>query len=134
MVPLFTQDGQQVTSPQQLLSSDLNFVKGMEGANNWPTRPNSRTVVFDQDDDVMYVIKTDMYNNKDITRKRFYDEPEPKLEDMFVSKQEFVDLKGEIQDVKFAIQQFIATANANNELPDASTDESATVSQHVQCS
>lgn len=89
--------------------NDLQRTKGMAGARSIITRPNSRDVAFDEDDDILYIIQTDINNNKTIRRCRFYDEPEPKPEDIFASKDEINELKGEIGDVKQSIRELAAT-------------------------
>lgn len=95
---------------------DLQQTSGMEGARNLKTTLNSRSVAFDSNDDVFYIIRTDMNGSKTINRYRFYEEPEPKPEDIFASKAEIRELKGEIDNVQQSIRELTAavtTAIAN---------------------
>jgi hypothetical protein len=97
------------------LITDLPQTVGMNGARAYPTRASSRTAVFDKDDDVFYVIATDLNNNKTIVRYRFFEEPEPKPEDLFASKSEIKELKGEIDNVQQSIRDLTAAiTNAIN--------------------
>ena len=102
------------TNPlNQTLLSDLPKVQGLNGARAVLTRANTRTVVFDDDDDIFYVIYADINNNKNIGRYRFYAEPEPKPEDIFASKEEIRELKGEINNVQQSIRE-LADAITNS--------------------
>ncbi len=59
----------------QLPGRDLPKVKGIESAKMFITMPDSRCAVFDEDDDVFYIIETDSSNFKSkIRRFRFYEE------------------------------------------------------------
>jgi hypothetical protein len=85
---------------------DLMKVKGIESAKMFPTRPNTRTAVFDENDDVFYVISTDAWNYKTIQRFRFVEEPlEVANESKFATKEEFNTLKEMINNVQHSIQQ-----------------------------
>ena len=60
----------------QLPSSDLLKVKGIDSVRMYPTQPNSRVALFDEDDDVFYVVRTDASNFKsEIRRYRYVEEP-----------------------------------------------------------
>lgn len=100
-------------NPNAILS-DLPRTKGMDGARSVITRPNTRSVYFDTDDDIFYIVQTDINNNKEITRFRFEEAPEPKPEDIFVSKEEFNVMRGELGDVKQSIQELTAAILAAN--------------------
>ena len=107
--------------------TDLQHTSGMNGARSIITRPSSRIVVFDHDDDLMYIIATDINNNKDIKRFRFYEEPEPKPEDIFASKEEINELKGEMQNVQQSIRDLtIAVTKAINSNTDDQLDNGST--------
>lgn len=94
---------------------DLQQTSGMDGARSIITRPSSRIAVFDKNDDIVYIISTDTNNNREIRRCRFYDEPEPKPEDIFASKAEMKELKGEIDNVQQSIRELTAVVtNAIN--------------------
>lgn len=89
-------------------------VNGKRGVDAFPTQPNQKYALFDKEDDVIYFFATDTNNIKSsIRRVRFMDEPEPEPENMFVSKQEFAELKGEINNVQQSIQQLIAIQSTN---------------------
>lgn len=103
--------------------TDLQQTAGMSGASSIVTRPSSRIAVFDKDDDVMYIIATDLNGNKNIGRYRFYAEEEPKPEDIFASKAEIRELKGEMDNVQQSIRELTAAiTNALN--ADASNSSS----------
>lgn len=93
---------------QATILNDLQKTKGMNGARTILTRPSSRIAVFDEEDDIFYIIQTDINNNKTVSRFRFQLEPEPKPEDIFASKEEINELKGEIGDVKYSIRELTA--------------------------
>ena len=86
--------------------TDLMQTSGMDGARSIITRPSTRIAVFDKEDDIFYIIATD--------------EAEPKPEDIFASKEEIKELKGEIADVQQSIRALTdavtnaITANANS--------------------
>ena len=87
-------------------SNDLPKVKGIESARQFPTQPNSRVAIFDEDDDVFYVIATDASNFKSIRRFRFNEEPiEVAYDNKYVTKEEFNSLKEAIDNVQQLIQQ-----------------------------
>ena len=71
------------------------------------TQPNARYSYFDANDDVFYIVKTNENNYKTITRYRFYEDPIPRPEDNYATKQEIMDLKGDIANVQQSIQQLI---------------------------
>lgn len=99
-------------SNSPVLYDGYQKVNGMNGAMSLLTRPNSKAPAFDSNDDVFYDIVTDINNNKTVRRFRFFEEPEPKPEDIFASKQEISQLKGELGDVKQSIQSLTElTAN-----------------------
>ncbi len=125
---------QQTAQPTNTINSgyvtDLQQTSGMSGASSIVTRPSSRIAVFDKDDDVMYIIATDLNGNKNIGRYRFYAEEEPKPEDIFASKAEIRELKGEMDNVQQSIRELTAaitnalnadTSNSSSQLDDGST-------------
>lgn len=101
--------------------TDLLQTSGMDGARSIVTRPSSRIAVFDKNDDIFYIISTDVNNTKTVGRYRFYEEAEPKPEDIFASKAEIRELKGEIADVQQSIRDLTdavtnaITANTNSQ-------------------
>ena len=114
----------------EVVLNDLQKTKGMIGARSVLTRPSSRIAVFDEDDDIFYIVQTDINNNKNVTRYRFTEEPEPKPEDIFASKEEINELKGEIGDVKQSIRELAATitsaiSKSSNNEPQSGSDFNA---------
>lgn len=125
---------QPVTQPTNTINSgfitDLQQTSGMVGAGSIVTRPSSRIAVFDRDDDVMYIITTDINGNKNIGRYRFYAEEEPKPEDIFASKAEIRELKGEIDNVQQSIRELTAAItnaiNTDSSNSDSQSDSGST--------
>lgn len=107
--------------------TDLQQTSGMDGARAFQTRASCRVAVFDKSDDVFYVIATDLNNNKTITRYRFYEDPEPKPEDIFASKSEINELKGEIDNVQQSIRDLTAAiTNAIGSNTDSQSNSGST--------
>lgn len=93
----------------QTIINDLPKANGTAGANSYPSRPNTRDVVWDKDENYFYIRTTDSNNSiMSIERYSYVPAPEPKPEDIFASKQSIDELKGEINDVKQSIQQLIS--------------------------
>lgn len=93
----------------QIGNIDNFAVNGAEGVNAFNTQPNQRYALFDNTDDIIYFISTDVNNVKSKARRvRFVDEPEPEPETPFVTKKEFEELKGEIGNVQQSIRELIA--------------------------
>ena len=90
-----------------LPGKDLPKVKGIESARQYPTVPNSRDVVFDEDEDIFYLIETDSSNFKsNIRRFRFYEETIEEANDAkYATKEDFTSLKEAIENVQQSIQQ-----------------------------
>lgn len=100
-----------------ILSTSVNglqFVNGMEGARGFRTMNNSTVPLFEKDDDIMYIVQTDGFGNKNIKRYRCIEEDPPKMEDLFVSKESFNELKGEITDVKQSMAELLETIRSTN--------------------
>ena len=90
----------------QIQPQDLLKVKGIESARMYPTQPNSRVALFDEDDDVFYIIRTDSSNFKsEVRRYRYIEEPIESSNNNYVTKDEFNSLKEEIGNVQQSIQQ-----------------------------
>ena len=98
---------------------DLPKVKGIESARMYPTTPNSRDVVFEEDDDVFYLIETDSSNYKsNIRRFRFYEESIEEANDAkYATKEDFNSLREAINNVQQSIQQ-LATSNNRTQYND----------------
>lgn len=90
-----------------LPGKDLPKVKVIESARQFPTVPNSRDVVFDEDEDIFYLIETDSSNFKsNIRRFRFYEETIEEANDAkYATKEDFTSLKEAIENVQQSIQQ-----------------------------
>lgn len=79
-----------------------------------PTQANGQYVRFDQNDDVFYFVETNENNYKTIKRFRFYEDPIPKPEDNFATKQEMQELRGGLADVQLAIQELTNTIKSTH--------------------
>ena len=84
---------------------DLPFVSDVRELDGLPTQANGRYVRFDANDDVFYVMETNENNYKSVRRYRFYEDPIPKPEDNYATKQEMQELRGGLADVQLAIQE-----------------------------
>ena len=105
MMPLYpsTSYGQPATSK----GPDLPSIGSVEELSTIATQPNARYVYFDKNDDYFYIVRTNENNYKTISRHRFYEDPIPKPEDNYATKQEILDLKGDIANVQQSLQQLI---------------------------
>ena len=90
-----------------LKGPDLSSVSEINELRQLATQPNARYSYFDANDDVFYIVSTNENNYKTITRYRFYEDPIPKPEDNYATKQEIADLKGDIANVQQSIQQLL---------------------------
>lgn len=112
MLPLYPADS---VGKQPSLMSDLPQAIGTDGARRYPTKPNTRDAVWDTNENYIYVRLTDLTGNViSVTRLKYEDAPEPKMEDIFVTKEAFNELrdelKGGLSDVKQYISEAIAAA------------------------
>lgn len=100
----------------QLPGKDLPKVKGIESARQYPTMPDSRCVVFEDDDDVFYLIETDSSNYKSsIRRFRFTEESIEDANDAkYATKEDFNLLREAINNVQQSIQQLAESNRTNN--------------------
>lgn len=109
--------------PYGLNNKDLPKVEGYDGVLRYPTTPNSREVVFEANDDIFYVIETDINNYKTkIDRYRFYPESIEDVNDKkYASKEEINEIKEILSNVQQSIQQLSSnkstdvTTNANSD-------------------
>ena len=101
--------------PGNVLTQDLEKAKGYNGAMLHSTKPNSRVAVFDETDDVFYIIKTDINNNKiEMDRYRFYPEPIEDVNDRkYASKEDFNTLKEMIENVQQSVWE-LTRSTADN--------------------
>ena len=101
--------------PGSIYGRELNKAKGYNGALLFITQPNSREVVFDEDEDVFFIIETDANNNKvKVDRYRFYPEPIEDVNDKkYASKEDFNLLKEMIENVQQSVQQ-LSEPNSTN--------------------
>lgn len=91
---------------------DLPKVSSVDEFMQMQTQANARYVSFQDDDDVFYIMETNENNYKAVSRYRFYEDPIPKPEDNYATKQEIMDLKGDIANVQQLIQQLIESSNS----------------------
>ena len=100
----------------QLPGKDLPKVKGIESARQYPTMPDSRCAVFEDDDDVFYLIETDSSNYKSsIRRFRFAEESIEDANDAkYATKEDFNLLREAINNVQQSIQQLAESNRTNN--------------------
>ena len=107
MMPLYPANSVMPGVSTTAKGPDLPSVTNIEELSQLATQPNARYSYFDANDDVFYVVKTNENNFKTISRYRFYEEPIPKPEDNYATKQEIMDLKGDIANVQQSLQQLI---------------------------
>ena len=104
--------------------NDLPQASGSEGARSYPTRPNTRDVVWDKDENYYYIRVTNSANNiTSLQRYSYQPDPEPTMEELFVTKDDFNSLKGEISNVKQSLQDILSiiTAPTQNNAVDGQT-------------
>lgn len=101
--------------PGSIYGQDLIKTKGYNGALLHLTQPNSRIPVFDEDDDVFYIIETDANNNKtSVNRYRFYPEPIEDVNDKkYASKEDFNLLKEMLENVQQSVRE-LSEATVSN--------------------
>ncbi len=120
-MPIYPADSVQQTNP---IINDLPKVNSSQEARTALTRPSTRDVLWDKDENYFYMRVTDA-TGKIISFERYsYDpSPEPKPEDLFVSNERFnavtSELKGGLDDVKESIQQLVSTIQQSNERYDS---------------
>ena len=106
MMPLYPSTS--VTSGSSTIKGpDLPQITSVDELMQIATQPNARYAYFDKNADYLYVVQTNENNYKTIRRFAFYEDPIPKPEDNYATKQEIMDLKGDIADVKQSIQRLI---------------------------
>ena len=103
MMPLYPSD----SIATGLKGPDLPSIGVIDELHQLATQPNARYVRFDKNDDVFYIVSTNENNYKTISRFRFYEDPIPKPEDKYATKEEIMDLKGDIANVQQSIQQLL---------------------------
>lgn len=83
------------TQPQQ---NNLIRVTGIDGAKAYQMSPNSSVALFDSDSDIMYVKTTDGAGFPTIRTFRFEPiEDVPKVQDVYITRDEFDALKQEVE-------------------------------------
>ena len=105
MMPLYPSTS--VAAGSSTKGPDLPQISSVDELQQIPTVPNARYNYFDKNADYLYIVQTNENNYKTIRRFAFYEDPIPKPEDNYATKQEIMDLKGDIADVKQSIQQLI---------------------------
>lgn len=106
----------------QSQNQTLIRVTGMDGARAYQMSPNSVVSLFDSDNDIMYIKSTDGAGFPTIKAFRFeaYEPTQQPSQNDYVTRAEFNELKGMIDNVK----QFIPTATkqSNYEQSDANDE------------
>lgn len=96
----------------------LKINDNIEIVKTYPTKPNSRTALFVDNDDVFFIVATDQNGYKsEIRRFRFVEEPIESQNGSYASKEDFNLLKEELGNVQQSIQQLteaISNKRANN--------------------
>jgi hypothetical protein len=105
MMPLYPSTS--VSGSSTVKGPDLPQVSSVDELSQLATQPNSRYAYFDKNQDYVYVVQTNENNYKTIRRFAFYEDPIPKPEDNYATKQEILDLKGDIANVQQSLQQLI---------------------------
>lgn len=117
--------GQQAPMTVSVKGPDLPSVSDIRELDNMATQPNARYPRFDTNDDVFYIVSTNENNYKTIQRFRYYEDPIPKPEDNFATKQEMEELKGGLVNVQLAIQELTnAIKSGQNTKPNKQHDGS----------
>lgn len=82
----------------QLQQNNLIRVTGIDGAKAYQMSPNSSVALFDSDSDIMYVKTTDGAGFPTIRTFRFEPiEDVPKVQDAYITRDEFDALKQEVE-------------------------------------
>ena len=105
MMPLYPSTS--VASGSSTKGPDLPQISEVNELMQIPTVPNARYNYFDRNADYLYIVQTNENNYKTIRRFAFFEDPIPKPEDNYATKQEIMDLKGDIANVQQSIQQLI---------------------------
>lgn len=89
--------------------TDLPRGNGSEGAKAYPTQPNTRDVVWDNDENYFWIRVTNSANRiTSLERYSYTASPEPTMEDLFATKDDFNSLKGELSDVRQSLQDILS--------------------------
>ena len=106
--------------PTQLLR-----VHGMEGVNAYPLNsPNSMVALFDEDEDIFYIKRTDAANVVSVRKFRFEEIIDDKPTEKYVTIDEFNKFKEELLDGKQLIRRNTKSAKRAAEPDDESIVES----------
>ena len=82
----------------QMQQNNLIRVTGIDGAKAYQMSPNSSVALFDSDSDIMYVKTTDGAGFPTIRTFRFEPiEDVPKVQDAYITRDEFDALKQEVE-------------------------------------
>lgn len=109
-----TQTTTYAPTPQR--TSNLIRVKGIDSAKAYPTSPNTDTIMFDEDNDVMYLKSTDASNFPTVRRFVFHEEEDTPVEEAkYVTLEEFNRFKEELINGK----QFVRKHDYQYAKPDA---------------
>lgn len=106
-MPLYPNSSLPQTLNVSVQGPDLPKVSSIDELDKMATQANSRYVFFDDSDDLFYIVSTNGNNFKTVNRYRFYEDPVPKPEDNYATKDEINELKGMMNNVQLSIQQLI---------------------------
>jgi hypothetical protein len=92
----------------------LKHVKGMQSAQNFRMNPNSRDVLFDEDEDILYIVTSDASGMTSVVPYAFSPyKPAVEEEPQYVTMEEFSKFKEEVLNGK----QFIRNSKYGNGKP-----------------
>ena len=92
---------------------DILKINGIESAYAYPTKPNSRYVLFDENADVFYIKQTDASNFPTVTKYKFEKAEEVNKSEKYVTMEEFEKFKEEILNGKQYIRSNKSKWNGN---------------------
>ena len=95
-------------------TSNLIRVNGMDSAKAYPATPGSETMLFDENDDVMYFKETDINGYSTIRKFRFTEEIDMPKETKYVTVEDFEKFKEEILNGKQPVRE-AAVSNADDQ-------------------
>ena len=103
------------TSPTLLPGQRLIKVKGCEAADKYPMPRDCETVLFDEDEDYIYIKKTDTNGGVILLRYRLEEDPIPHFDPKkYVTVDDFSKFKEEILNGFNNLQQTLTNGNNGN--------------------
>lgn len=92
--PVYNTQPMRYYNPQDV--DDVDKVNGINGAWAFPTKPNSRYALFDENNDRVFIKKTDSANYPTITRYKLIKEDDEVPDNKYVTVEEFNKFKEDI--------------------------------------